>query len=597
MPVPDRLHPWFERHPLPAWIYDVHTLQVLDVNGAAVVLYGYSRDEFLAMRITDLCVAEDVPRVLTELAAPHADSEWRHRLKNGKMIDIQVTSRHVKARDRDAAVIIVQGLALCKPKLRDLDVFANVPVGVYRTTADGQFLDANPALVQMLGYPDRESLVATRAVDLYIDPGARERWIAALERDGIVTDFESQVRRYDGSTIWVRATARIVRPSASEAAYLEGVLVDITERKLARTEQAHRTAELQTFYDVSRQLRAARTVEEMYPIIVEQARSRLAADYGCLALLNPERQEFTKVYTVGIPTEKSGSTFPSAGTRSGRVASAGAPFVSVDPGRGEVPEWIDDVSYRALGALAIVPVRSEEDIIGTLCLARVKASDTLAFTETELRLIEGVTEVAGIAIRRARLYQSLQAAYVDMIVALAHAMESRDSYTAAHSERMVALAERMARELACSDREVEDIRWGARLHDIGKIGVSDIVLRKPTILTAQEWAVMRQHPVLGEEILASAERMRGVAKLVRHHQERWDGSGYPDGLNGEAIPLGARILAVVDAYGAITEARAYKPARTHADAVEEIRRCSGTQFDPRVVEVFCAVVEEVGGSR
>jgi len=154
----------------------------------------------------------------------------------------------------------------------------------------------------------------------------------------------------------------------------------------------------------------------------------------------------------------------------------------------------------------------------------------------------------------------------------------------------VALAERMARELGCSDREVEDIRWGARLHDIGKIGVSDAVLRKPTILTEQEWTMMRQHPVLGEEILASAERMRGVAKLVRHHQERWDGTGYPDGLRGEAIPLGARILAVVDAYGAIIDARPYKPARTHADAVEEIRRCAGSQFDPSVVAVFCAVV-------
>jgi len=179
-----------------------------------------------------------------------------------------------------------------------------------------------------------------------------------------------------------------------------------------------------------------------------------------------------------------------------------------------------------------------------------------------------------------------------MVVALAHAIESRDSYTAAHSGRVVALAERMAHELGCSDQEVEDIRWGARLHDIGKIGVSDALLRKPTMLTEQEWTVMRQHPVLGEKILASAERMRGAAKLVRHHQERWDGSGYPDGLKGEAIPLGARILAVVDAYGAITEARPYKSARTHADAVDEIRRCAASQFDPNVVDVFCRVVED-----
>jgi putative nucleotidyltransferase with HDIG domain len=330
----------------------------------------------------------------------------------------------------------------------------------------------------------------------------------------------------------------------------------------------------------------------MYPIIVEQARALLAADHGCLALLNPERQVFTRVCTVGILTEERGSTFPHTGTRSGRVASEGTAFVSADFSREHVPEWMDAAAYRALGPLIIIPVRSEEDIIGTLCLARFKASDNVPFTEAELRLLEGITEVAGIAIRRARLYQDLQDAYLQMVVALAHAMESRDSYTASHSEGMVALAERMAHELGCSDREVEDIRWGSRLHDIGKIGVSDALLRKPTILTEHEWAVMRQHPVLGEKILASAERLRGVAKIVRHHQERWDGRGYPDRLNGAAIPLGARILAVVDAYGAITEARPYKSARTHAAAVDEIRRCAGSQFDPSVVEVFCRVVAD-----
>ncbi len=183
-------------------------------------------------------------------------------------------------------------------------------------------------------------------------------------------------------------------------------------------------------------------------------------------------------------------------------------------------------------------------------------------------------------------HQNLEEAYLQMVVALAAAVESRDTYTADHSERIARWADAVAAKLNCSGADIKDIRRAAWLHDIGKIGIPDSILRKPVSLTKTEWAVMRQHPVIGEEILSSVDRMRGVAKLVRHHQERWDGAGYPDRLKGEQIPLGARILAVVDAYSAMVDARPYKKARSHEEAVTELRRCAGAQFDPRVVEVF-----------
>jgi putative nucleotidyltransferase with HDIG domain len=328
----------------------------------------------------------------------------------------------------------------------------------------------------------------------------------------------------------------------------------------------------------------------MYPLIVEQAKSAFAAHHGCLALLDPERRVFTRAYTVGVPTETAGSTFQADGTRSGDVVRSGTPFVSENLGREPIPDEMDAGQYRILGPTALVPVRGERDIIGTLCVAHLRTSGTRAFTEADLRLLETMAEVAGIAIRRARLYQNLQEAYGQMIVALTQATEVRDSYTAGHSERIAALAERVARELGCSEQEVDEVRWGARVHDIGKFGVPDALLRKAASLTEEEWAVVRHHPVLGEKILSSLERLRGVAKIVRHHHERWDGTGYPDGLRGNAIPLGARILAVVDAYGAITETRPYRPALTRAEALVEIRRGSGSQFDPQVVEAFAGVV-------
>jgi len=183
----------------------------------------------------------------------------------------------------------------------------------------------------------------------------------------------------------------------------------------------------------------------------------------------------------------------------------------------------------------------------------------------------------------------LEEAYVQMVLALARAMDTRGAYTEDHGERLAALAAQVARAFGLPEEEVKDIRWAALLHDIGKIGAPERVLRKPGPLTEQEWAIVRRHPVVGEEILLPAEGMRGAAEIVRHHQEKWDGTGYPDGLRAEMIPLGARILAVVIAYSAIIAARPYKAPKTQAEAESELSRCAGTQFDPRVVEAFIQI--------
>jgi putative nucleotidyltransferase with HDIG domain len=184
----------------------------------------------------------------------------------------------------------------------------------------------------------------------------------------------------------------------------------------------------------------------------------------------------------------------------------------------------------------------------------------------------------------------LELAYLETVLSLAKAVDARDSYTSDHSQRLAVWAESVAVELGCDESEIQDILWAALLHDIGKIGVPDDILRKPGPLTEAEWSIMKQHPIIGAEIIDPVRSLSEVAPLIRAHQEKYDGSGYPDGLVGEAIPLGARILAVVDAYSAITDDRVYRQARSHAEAVEELRRCAGTQFDPQVVEVFLALL-------
>jgi len=351
--------------------------------------------------------------------------------------------------------------------------------------------------------------------------------------------------------------------------------------------RAQRAAELEALLALSKTLRAAHGPDEIYPLLVEQARRLLHAAYGALALLDEARETFTGVHDTRELLKGHGTPIPVHGSLLGRVVLTGAPLRVDDAG---LPHTDPD---RDAGPVVVVPVRSEEEVTGVLAVGHPRGRESRLFTDADVSFLQGIAEIGGTAIQRARLDLDLQQAYVQMVLALAHATAPRHASTELHSFRLVTLAEEIARALGAGPEEIEDIRWGTRLHDIGKVGVPDGILNKPGPLTDRERAVMRRHPIIGEEILARVQRMRGVAKLVRHHQEEWDGTGYPDGLGGEAIPLGARILAVVAAYGAIIEPRPDKPAQTHEDAVAEIRRCAGTRFDPAVVEVFCQTIERV----
>jgi putative nucleotidyltransferase with HDIG domain len=362
-------------------------------------------------------------------------------------------------------------------------------------------------------------------------------------------------------------------------------------------ERAQRIAELEAFHDLTMRLRAARNADEMYPILVGDAMELLRADHASLALLSPDRQTLTRLCTAGVLREPPGATFPISGSPSGHVIQTGTAFLALDFTDVTAFPALDLEPYQTLGPVVIVPVRSEQGVIGTLGLGRVRAAVSRPFTDPDVRLLEGIAEIGGTAIRRARLFQTLEQSYMQMVLALARTMDARDTYTAGHSERIADMAEIVARAMGCAEDEVQEVRWGALLHDIGKIGVPDEILRKPGPLTEAEEIVMRQHPIVGEGILAPTERMRGVATIVRHHQERWDGSGYPDGIRGEEIPVGARILAVVDAYSAITDDRPYKKARTHEEAMQELRRGAGTRYDPRIVDVFCQVARRAASGK
>src|SRR4026208_479644 len=191
-----------------------------------------------------------------------------------------------------------------------------------------------------------------------------------------------------------------------------------------------------------------------------------------------------------------------------------------------------------------------------------------------------------------RALNSLEGAYRSTLQALTAALETRDSETHGHSERVVSYSLRLGREYGLSSEEMKALEFGSLLHDIGKIGVPDSILRKPAKLTEEEWVLMREHPLHGQQILRGIEFLEGPARVVAQHHEKWDGSGYPLGLQREDIDICARIFAVADAFDAITSDRVYRKGRPYEAAVAELDEWAGRQFDPKVVEAFHRVPKE-----
>jgi HD-GYP domain-containing protein (c-di-GMP phosphodiesterase class II) len=186
--------------------------------------------------------------------------------------------------------------------------------------------------------------------------------------------------------------------------------------------------------------------------------------------------------------------------------------------------------------------------------------------------------------------QQLRASYMATVRALANAVEARDAYTGRHAERVAAYGLELARVSGLALADDPQTEFGFLLHDVGKVAVPDAILFKPAPLTDEERILMERHPVIGWEILREVDFLDDAKVVVRHHHERWDGGGYPDGLAGEDIPLGARIIFICDAFDAMRKEHADSQAREQQQALAEIRRAAGTQFDPQLVDLFCAVV-------
>lgn len=240
--------------------------------------------------------------------------------------------------------------------------------------------------------------------------------------------------------------------------------------------------------------------------------------------------------------------------------------------------------------MVCVPVRSRGRVIGVL--QAINKKDGGLFAGQDLDDFWTLANQVAVALENANLYTELQETFLNTAEALAAAVEKKDPYTGGHIMRVVEYSMAIAKHMARPPADMDQLRLAAVLHDIGKIGIKDSVLLKQGKLTDDEMAHMREHPLVGDDIMGHIEQMKAVRKVMRAHHEKWDGSGYPDGLKGESIPLHARIILVADTLDAMTTDRPYRKAADLKTAMDEVRRFTGKEFDPLVAEAFVKACEK-----
>jgi putative nucleotidyltransferase with HDIG domain len=369
---------------------------------------------------------------------------------------------------------------------------------------------------------------------------------------------------------------------------IKNIIDFINERLLFEYDLERYSNEIKTIYNVSLSFTSLHTEDELIRLVVKKAKNIFKADVSTVMLLDNNTNELYIYYSEGLKPEVIKSTRQKLGQGiAGIVALTGQSLIIND-----INTYYTEIDYeKEFRSSIVVPLKVKDNkVIGVLSISKYSQ---YPFSESDMLTLYNLATIAAATIEKAKLYsdvqnyaQQLEETYLSTIESLAKAFEAKDRYNKGHMERVLEYGLAIASELDPNLLNDDVLKLSLLFHDIGKIEVPDYILNKPAKLTDEEYEIIKRHPVAGEEILKPVKFLQEVAKVIRQHQERWDGKGYPNGLKGEEIHLYARIVAVADAFDAMTSDRSYRKSMKVEDAVQEILRNSGTQFDPKVVEAF-----------
>ena len=338
-------------------------------------------------------------------------------------------------------------------------------------------------------------------------------------------------------------------------------------------------------YELSEALSSSMPLDDQLELIVSTVRRQFRADCVSLVVADPEKP--------GAWLEKAGFGSEQLGLNHQAL------FQEVVNGTGLIGRPVEQpcswmtrpkTADHEVGAYMAVPLKMRGSPFGFL--AAMSLNPSALFREGQRKGLSILGGKAANAIETARMYKNLKGTFTETIEGLQRALEAKDAYTQGHSDRVAMYSKMIAEAMNLPPMDVDRIEHGGLMHDIGKIGIQTDKLNKPQRLTPEEYEMIKSHPVHGKRILEPISFLRHLVPCVYHHHEAWDGSGYPSGLEGEEIPMESRILAVADAYDAMTTDRPYRKALPHVVAMGELDRFAGKMFDERVVKVFAEVIEE-----
>ncbi|HEX5474395.1 MAG TPA: HD domain-containing phosphohydrolase [Vicinamibacterales bacterium] len=386
---------------------------------------------------------------------------------------------------------------------------------------------------------------------------------------------DAGVRLHDAGTIESVIQRRI---EPSEVAWLTSAGAGAAELALLERAQRH----LKTLHRVSEVLAEARNLEGLAAAILRAMLEVLPADRTALVLRRRDPQTREPELLAARSRAAAVERFTVSRTLVSDVIAKGVSVFAHDASHDARFAEGQSIIGQHVRSVMCVPLRTADEVLGALYVDSLSGAGR--FTEADLELLAAIGNQAGIAMHRMRLMGELETLLLDTIRAITATIDARDGYTHRHSERVASLSRKVATELGWAPADIQTAQLSALLHDVGKIAVPDAILNKPGKLTPEEFAEMQKHPVHGAQILSNIQSptIKAVLPGVAYHHERWDGTGYPEGLAGEAIPILGRLLGVADVFDALTSTRSYRGAMLPADAIGIIVEASGRHFDPAI---------------